>query len=316
MNRGRYLPVRIISIEMEYSLIINTVKQLLFKHIRFLLISALLLAGASANNQKPAYLLYDQNGEVISYNHLLLQAKNNDLIFFGELHDNAIAHWLQLEIIMDLHEDSVRYTSIGMEMFERDQQILIDEYFSGKISKNSFENEARLWQNYKTDYSPIVEFAKENDLNLLATNIPRRYASAVYSGGLAALDSLDAEAKEWIAPLPIEVDTELPGYRDILEAAQGHGGDNLIYSQAVKDATMAYSILSAINDSTRMIHLNGSYHSNNYEGILWYVNREAKELNILTINTITADEIESVETERLQAADITLVVQSRMTSTY
>jgi uncharacterized iron-regulated protein len=316
MNRGRYLPVRVISIEMEYSLIINTVKQLLFKHIRFLLISALLLAGASTSDQKPAYLLYDQNGEVISYDQLLLQAKSNDLIFFGELHDNAIAHWLQLEIIMDLHEDSVRYTSIGMEMFERDQQILIDEYFSGKISKNSFENEARLWQNYKTDYSPIVEFAKENDLNLLATNIPRRYASAVYSGGLAALDSLDAEAKEWIAPLPIEVDTELPGYRDILEAAQGHGGDNFIYSQAVKDATMAYSILSAINDSTRVIHLNGSYHSNNYEGILWYVNQEAKELNILTINTITADEIESVETERLQAADITLVVHSRMTSTY
>lgn len=290
--------------------------QSLFKNALVLMISLLLWAGASSADEKPAYMLYNQSGEVISYDQLLLQAKNHDLIFFGELHDNAIAHWLQLELIQDLQADTVRGLAIGMEMFERDQQILIDEYFSGKISKNSFENEARLWQNYKTDYSPIVEFAKNSGIGLVATNIPRRYASAVYSNGLAALDSLHTEAKQWIAPLPIEVDTTLPGYRDILEAAQGHGGDNLIYSQAVKDATMAYSILSATNDTTRFVHLNGSYHSNNYEGIVWYINQSGKELNTLTMNTISADEIDSVDSELLQAADITLVVDSNMTRTY
>lgn len=294
----------------------RTMNQSLFKNVWVLMISALLLGGVSVADEKPAYLLYNRSGEVISYDQLLVQAKNHDLIFFGELHDNAIAHWLQLEIIMNLVAESDRTVKIGMEMFERDQQILIDEYFSGKISKNSFENEARLWQNYKTDYSPIVEFAKNSGIELIATNIPRRYASTVYSGGLAALDSLDTEAKNWIAPLPIEVDTALPGYRDILEAAQGHGGDNLIYSQAVKDATMAYSILSVMNDSTRFVHLNGSYHSNNYEGIVWYINQSGKEMETLTLNTISADEIDSIDTELLQAADITLVVDSRMTRTY
>jgi len=273
-------------------------------------------ASMAEADEKPAYLLYNGSGDVISYDQLLLEARSSDLIFFGELHDNAIAHWLQLELIMDLYEDSDRAITVGMEMFERDQQILIDEYFAGSISNRSFENDARLWQNYKTDYAPVVEFARENGVSLMATNIPRRYASAVYSGGLAVLDSLDAEAKKWIAPLPIEVDTTLPGYRDILEAAQGHGGDNLIYSQAVKDATMAYSILSATNDSTRFVHLNGSYHSNNYEGILWYINQSGKELNTLTLNTLSADEIDNVDIELLQAADITLVVDSNMTRTY
>ena len=280
------------------------------------LLLALTVGATAITVDKTAYQLYDRSGEKISYDRLVSAAQNQDLVFFGEMHDNAIAHWLQLELIMDLHADTARSLAIGMEMFERDQQILLDEYSAGYISNRSFENEARLWQNYKTDYAPIVEFARENGIKLVATNIPRRYDSAVYSNGLAALDSLDATAKEWIAPLPIEVDTTLPGYRDISIAAQGHGGENLIYSQAVKDATMAYSILSVVNDSTRLVHLNGSYHSNNYEGIVWYVNRSAEELDILTINTITADEVESVDTERLQAADITLVVHSRMTRTY
>ncbi|PWN05795.1 iron-regulated protein [Rhodohalobacter mucosus] len=276
----------------------------------------LVFAGAAMTSEKPAYQLYDRNGEKITYDHLVNLAQNKDLVFFGELHDNAIAHWLQLELLKDLHADTTRSLAIGMEMFERDQQILIDEYFAGHISNRSFESEARLWQNYETDYAPVVEFARENDLRLLATNIPRRYASAVYSHGLAVLDSLNAEAKDWIAPLPVEVDTTLPGYRDILEAAQGHGGENLIYSQAVKDATMAHSIISAINDSTGMLHLNGSYHSNNYEGIVWYVNRKAEGVTILTINTISADEINNVDAGLLQAADITLVVDSDMTRTY
>ncbi|MDX1591020.1 MAG: ChaN family lipoprotein [Balneolaceae bacterium] len=286
-----------------------------------LLVLVLILSGSTEATDKDPYQLYTRYGVKISYDDLFIQALNHDLTFFGELHDNAIAHWLQLELIMDLQDDSTRSTLIGMEMFERDQQVLIDEYFNGYISRSSFENEARLWQNYSTDYRPVLEFARENGMRLVATNIPRRYASAVYMQGMTVLDSLSAEAKEWIAHLPIEVDEDLPGYRDILEAAQGHGGENLIHSQAVKDATMAYSILSAMtegSDPKRLIHLNGSYHSNNDEGIIWYIRQadRGRELDILTINTISADDVNSVETDLLQKADITLVVNSRMTSTY
>jgi uncharacterized iron-regulated protein len=282
----------------------------------FFLLAFVFCATAKAQPDKPAYLLYDKNGEKIFYQELVDLSHQNDLIFFGEQHDNAIAHWLQFELIQDLSSDSSKSLMIGMEMFEADQQILINEYFEDQISQNSFESEARLWDNYQTDYKPVLEFAKENDTPLIATNIPRRYASSVYYSGLSALDSLSNSAKEWIAPLPVEVDTTLQSYQAMSQMAGGHGGENLIYSQAIKDATMAHFILSNLNENSQMIHLNGSYHSNDYEGIVWYIQQADEEVNILTINTITADDILNVDSDRLQSADITLAVPSSMTSTY
>jgi uncharacterized iron-regulated protein len=279
----------------------------------FLLI---LLTGFIPDKDKPAYLIYNKNGNVVSYQSLTVQSANSDLVFFGELHNNAIAHWLQIELLQDLSSDTSRSTLVGMEMFEADQQLLIDEYFAGLISQSSFENEARLWNNYSTDYKPVLEFAKENDLKLVATNIPRRYASAVYGGGLEVLDELTEEAKQWMMPLPVEVDTDLPGYQNMLEMAQGHGGMNIVYAQAVKDATMAHFILSNLEENSRILHLNGSYHSNDYEGIVWYVKRDRPELRILTINTIVVDDVKNVGHEQLQAADLTVAVPSSMTTTY
>lgn len=281
----------------------------------FLLVFAM-PSHVSAQPDKPAYLLYDKNGEKISYEKLVNLSHQNDIIFFGEQHDNTIAHWLQLELIHDLSADSSRSLMIGMEMFEADQQILIDEYSDDQISQSSFESEARLWNNYSTDYKPILEFAKENEIPLFATNIPRRYASSVYQNGLSTLDSLSSSAKEWIAPLPVEVDTSLQSYQNMLQMTHGHGGVNLIYSQAVKDATMAYFILSNLDENNRMIHLNGSYHSNDYEGIVWYIKRADENVNILTITTISADDIQNIEPGQLQSADVTLAVPSRMTSTF
>lgn len=279
----------------------------------FLLI---LLTGFIPDKDKPAYLIYNRNGNVVSYQSLKVQSANSDLVFFGELHNNAIAHWLQIELLQDLASDTIRSTSVGMEMFETDQQLLIDEYFAGLISQSSFENEARLWNNYSTDYKPVLEFAKENDLKLIATNIPRRYASAVYSGGLEVLEELSEEAKQWMMPLPVEVDTDLPGYQSMLEMAQGHGGMNIVYAQAVKDATMAHFISTNLEENSRILHLNGSYHSNDYEGIVWYVKRDRPEIRVLTINTIVVDDVKSVDHEQLQAADLTVVVPSTMTTTY
>jgi len=283
----------------------------------FLIIVLALFALTEVKAQsKPAYLIYQQSGEKLDYSELMRRALEAELIFFGELHNNTIAHWLQLEMTIDLAKDTTHEFMVGMEMFEADQQILVDEYLSGLISRSSFEQEARLWRNYSTDYKPILEFAKENGNQVIATNIPRRYASMVYSGGLEALDKLSDEAKNWMMPLLIEVDVELPGYKNISAAAHGHGGVNLIYSQAVKDATMAHFIKKYFTPGSRILHLNGSYHSNNYEGIVWYIKQNLSDVKILTINTITENDITAVEAEKLQAADITIVVPSRMTTTY
>lgn len=279
-------------------------------------IVAFFLTVSHSEIEKPAYLIYTNEGDIVSYTELLEQISSQDLIFFGELHNDPIAHWLQFEIAKELIEDSSRQTHIGMEMFEADQQILIDEYFSDQISQSSFEIEARLWNNYETDYKPILELAKENDAQLIATNIPRRYASSVFRDGLEVLDLLSGEAKQWIAPLPIEVDITIPSYVSIAEAAGGHGGDNLIFAQAVKDATMAHFILLNMGLDDQLFHLNGSYHSNNWEGIIWFIEDQVSGYEIMSINTILVDDPYDVDLEELGAADYTIVIPRTMTRTY
>lgn len=192
----------------------------------------LLLTSSLQAQDLPAYRILDKEGNPATFSDMLAASTSNDLIFFGELHNNPISHWLQLELGKALAADSLTKLVIGAEMFEADQQILLDEYFAGHISRTSFENEARLWTNYKTDYKPLLEFAKEKGIPYAATNIPRRYASMVYGKGLESLDGLSEDAKRWIAPLPIEVDLTLPGYAEISRAAGGHGGENLPKSQA------------------------------------------------------------------------------------
>lgn len=283
----------------------------------FILASIVAIHTSLFAQDKPAYLLYDNNGNEVAYSQLLTRSLNNELIFFGELHNNPISHWLQIELTKDLYQaDTSNALRLGFEMFEADQQVLLDEYASGLLSTSSFERETRLWNNYSTDYKPLVEFGKSNGLKLVATNIPRRYASLVYSQGIEALDKLSDLTKSWMAPLPITVDLSLPGYKDIVQAAGGHGGENLPKSQAVKDATMAHFILEYHESGDRFIHYNGSYHSDNYEGIVWYIRQSQPDMKILTITTIEHDDLDKIDPELLKKADFTIVVPSSMTKTY
>lgn len=71
-------------------------------------------------------------------------------------------------------------------MFEADNQIVINEYFAGIIKESSFESELRKWNNYATDYKPLINFAKNEGLKFVASNVPRRYASVVSGGGFKA----------------------------------------------------------------------------------------------------------------------------------
>ena len=219
---------------------------------------------------KPAYILYNAKGKKISFGKMVDKISGNDIILFGELHNNAIAHWLQLELVKDAKEK--RGLVLGAEMFEQDNQEALDHYLHGDIDQKGFDTLARLWKNYPTDYAPLVNFAKENKIAFAADNIPRRYASLVAKGGFKALDSLSAKEKSWIAPLPIAYDAELPGYKKMLTMMVGHGGDNLPRAQAIKDATMAYFIFKYYQQGSLFIHFNGSYHSENHEGIVWYCN--------------------------------------------
>ncbi len=270
-------------------------------------------------SDKPAYRLYNSKGKKESYSKLLKSAGEADVILFGELHNNPICHWLQYEITEDLFNNGNGNIIIGAEMFETDNQLIIDEYLSGIISKKSFKKEARLWPNYNTDYAPIMEFAKEQSIDFIATNIPRRYASVVYKKGFSGLDSLSSESKKYLPPLPIDYDSTLVCYSSMLEEMAGMGGHvskTLPMAQAVKDATMALNIAENIEEGKQFIHFNGSYHSDNYESIVWYLNRYKPGLRILTISSVEQADISKLDDKYLDRADFILVIHDKMTKTY
>lgn len=279
-----------------------------------LTLALFLIAFAAFSQSKPAYIVYNSKGKKVSYKKMLKQLASSDIVLFGELHNNAIAHWMQYEVTSDLHQQ--RQLTLGAEMFEADNQIPLTQYINEEIDYDGLDTLARLWSNYKTDYAPLVNFAKENELNFIATNIPRRYANLVYREGFQALNELTAEEKSWMAPLPMAFDPNLPTYKEILTMMGPHGTPELVEAQSTKDATMAHFILKNFQAEHLFIHYNGAYHSDSYEGILWYLKRENSALNYKTISTVSQSNVGKLLEENKGKADFIICVDDNMTTTY
>ncbi|MFH1296425.1 MAG: ChaN family lipoprotein [Bacteroidota bacterium] len=288
-----------------------------------LLILSGLLISTTVWADKPAYRIFNAKGKKASYKELLKNAGDSQVVFFGELHNNPISHWLEFELTRDLFDIKKEKLVLAAEMFERDNQLLLDEYTGKFIRKKDFEKEAKLWPNYSTDYAPLVDFAHDHDLKFVATNIPRRYASIVNYQGFDGLDSINAFQRGMIAPLPIKYDSTLNCYQAMKEmfAESGamHQTMNLAEAQAIKDATMGYFISKNVEEGGTILHFNGSYHSDNFEGTVWYLRDFARkfpfDITILTITCVEQDEIEKLSEEHLGKADYIICIPSAMTKT-
>lgn len=281
---------------------------------RFLLSFCLLLFAVTlvAQNNGP-YVIYNAKGKKVSYKKMMKKLATQDVVFFGELHNNPIAHWLQFEVTSELQNS--RKLILGAEMMEADNQDELDDYLAGRINQKALDTLARLWNNYKTDYKPLIDFAKNKDLRFIATNIPRKYASMVNKEGFEALENLSEEEKSWIAPQPFPYDANLPRYVNILDMMAGHGTPNLVKAQASKDATMAHFIASNQTPGSLFIHYNGSYHTGFHEGILWHLNQYKPGLKILTITTVEQADITKLDDQFLNEADFIICVDKDMTKT-
>ncbi len=283
------------------------------KILAFLLIVS--LSFSSIGQDLTPYSIFNSDGKKVKAKKMLKSLLKSDVVFYGELHNNSIAHWLELKLLQEL--DQQREISIGAEMFESDNQKALNAYLSDKINQSQLDSMARLWPNYSTDYKPLVDYAKLNNLPFIATNIPRKYASKVYrEGGFEALNNLDDLDKNWIAPSPIAFDIELSQYKNMLTMMGDHGSVDMVKAQAIKDATMAHFIHLNLKENQLFYHINGSYHSDFHQGILWYLKRLNPNLNLKTITTVEQDQLNSMHKDHLNKADFIIVVDSEMTKTY
>jgi uncharacterized iron-regulated protein len=286
---------------------------------RILTLTTLFIILVAMRGDLPAYQIFNEKGKSSDFDKLVNAAAKADVVLFGELHNNPISHWLQLELTKALYIKKNGAIVMGAEMFESDNSLIINEYLSKRVNDRNFESEARLWPNYKTDYKPLLLFARDSSVKFIATNIPRRYASLVNREGFEGLESLSDEAKKYIAPLPVAYDAELPGYKGMMEmmgGAGGHVNENLPRAQAIKDATMAHFILQNLKTGSTFIHFHGTYHSDNYQGIMWYLQQQRPDLKIVTINSSEQDSLSKLDEDNKGKADFVIAIPTTMTKTH
>ena len=180
------------------------------------------------------YKIYDtRTKQVITIDKIVTDMADADVLFFGEEHNDSAGHYLENKIFRALHAQYADKIVLSMEMFETDGQLVLNEYLGGTIDETRFSRDIRLWSNYK-DYRPMIEYAKQNKIPVIAANSPRRYVSLVTRRGMRSLDSLSKDAKKFLPPLPY--DTLSGRYRekfmDIMKGSPGSSSQNIYYSQS------------------------------------------------------------------------------------
>jgi uncharacterized iron-regulated protein len=294
-----------------------------FPRLASLFFLCLGLASFTLRGDRPAYRLFSATGQPADYDQMLAELAQADVVLFGEQHNDALAHWLELQVAKDLLKlKKPGQLVIGMEMFERDVQPLVAQYAAGTLADTAFERQARPWPNYPTDYRPLLQFARENHVPVIGTNAPRPFAKVVAQRSLMALEKLPAADRALLAPLPLKVDYDLPGYKNMAamfggdSKAHGGGAQNIIQAQALKDATMAHFIETSRQPGQTLLHLNGSYHSDHHDGIVAWLRQTAPKLRVKTISVVTQEQLLTLEKEQLNLADFVVVVPGDASKTY
>ena len=245
--------------------------------------------------------------------------ENADVLFFGEEHDDSIGHILEARILEQSYKKMGDKLVLSMEMFERDVQLVVDEYLAGLIQEKNLIEEGRAWKNY-SDYRPLVELAKANKLKVIAANTPRRYTNAVTHNGMGVLGSFDNRARPWLPPLPVDTATG-KYYDNFLKIMDGHGempGLHIYQSQNVWDATMAWSIHSYLQSASwaKVYHLNGRFHTDEKLGIIAqlkkYAAKQNKQYRILNISSFYLKDISSPDWEKYKGLGDFIIVTRKV----
>jgi uncharacterized iron-regulated protein len=274
-----------------------------------------------AQTSEANYRVFDAKGNSSSLDKILEAIEQNDVVFLGENHDDATAHALQLQIFKSTIEKygKDRKVALSMEMFERDVQTIVNEYLNNLISESHFLLSSRPWNNYKQDYRPLVEAAKEQKLPVIAANAPRRYVNMVSRGGRETLNALSPEAKKWLAPLPYNRASET--YAAKFKALMGGspesnmGIDKIMDSQSLWDATMSYSIAEFLkaNKKSLVVHLNGGFHTENRLGTAEQLLKYRPKAKILVVTMRYEEDFTKFDqTKHLNLGDFVILTDTKV----
>ncbi len=302
-------------------------------------------SAAVAATEGVDFRVYDGEGRPKLLADVVASMDGADVMLVGESHDDAVGHVVEARLLYGAaqrvgatSDDPERPVILSLEMFDRDVQDVLDEYLQGLITEGDLLKSARPWDNYGTDYRPLVEFARTHHLEVLAANAPRRYVNRVLRLGPESLDALSPEAKRSLPPLPYpgpsdaytsqwnalmkrmaaEARQAADSARDPADSAaadEGMGAHEMKYAldaQALWDADMAYAITQALDarPGAFVLHVSGAFHVERGTGIPEDVQRYRPGTRVVTVVIDpTADVDTFVESEDKGLGDFVVLTR-------
>ena len=218
---------------------------------------------------KAGTIISGNSGKAVGFDEMMADLDNHQMIFVGEKHAIQSHHANQLEIIQAVFKN---YPSmlVGMEMFDRSYQPVLDLWSAGLLDEETFLRKVQWYANWRYDftlYRDILLFIKNNKIKIVALNIPNYIASRIRAGGIENLSDADKSY------LPKEIDTQNEAYRDYVEKAfdqhQFHGNakfDDFYMTQCVWDEVMAESVATNLGNK-KIVVLAGNGHIQHKYGI-------------------------------------------------
>ncbi|TQP92720.1 ChaN family lipoprotein [Vibrio cholerae] len=234
------------------------------------------------------YQLATPTGERISLQRLPAEIENADVILVGEWHTHAGIHRFQTDLLKQMTENG-HPMALSMEQFTRDAQPLMDDYLTGKIGEQYLIQKANAWPNYESDYRPLVEFAKSQQLPVIAANAPKPIVRCIGRVGIDYLDRLSPEQRQWVAT---EVNIQDSPYKSTFMASMHHGNlaqnENQYAAQVTWDETMAESIVRylAANPERKVLHIAGMFHTQQGLGTAASILRRNPNLKVVIITPV------------------------------
>ena len=304
------------------------------KHILLLIFICHVFFSFGQLNEKNYKIYSVKAGKEINLDRLMEEVKECDVLFFGEEHNDSVGHYLESKILEELYKKWGSKTCLSLEMFDRDVQPIMNEYLKGYIREKNFTKDARTWSNYR-DYRPLVEFAKNNKLDVICANAPGRYSNLAGRKGQKALQELPDESKKFFAPLPYDTakglyyeklmalsghePTKIPDTSQVKKAVMPMGSFNLIMAQSLWDATMAYSIASYLksNVGKKVFQVNGRFHSDEGFAVVTQLKKYNPHAKILVLSSGSESDYLHIDwSKQKPTGDYLLITDPTVPKTY
>lgn len=234
------------------------------------------------------YQFASPQGEALSLNALPQELLDADVILIGEWHTHSAIHRFQTDFLK-ARQNAGSNIALSMEQFTREHQDTLNQYLNGEIGEQVLISKAAAWPNYESDYRALVEFAKANDLDVIAANAPKPFVQCIGRKGLPYLEQLSSEQQDWVAT---KVNIGDSPYKEKFMASMHHGTpeqtEKQFAAQVTWDETMAESIVDylATNPDKQVMHVAGKFHTEGGLGTAASISRRNPDLKVAIITPV------------------------------